>query len=448
MGLFNPRASKKRKLIRTINIQASVEGAREDIIIESMLSGARLNVSVPGTMNAFLTYDSQVAETYRKYNGFSSFGSQQARTVIDLRTAFIAGEGISVSCEKEKTAKWIENFIELNQLSGPGFMNAVKGAEMAGQSLFILKEAINPLDMLTYIKASRIPYHIGQPYKPIYIDPILNDEIKDILIKKNGFWESLGLENFIYVRTGGDDANSEGPSTRVGIVLTDLENYDRAIKDMRRNNHIFARITPVFETTNETESKNLRAKLNELRWKIGEAFIGTAKFKYETPQSGAHQNLSMELASTIKTISAVTGVPVHWLGYVDLMSNRSTAESLYELIKNATILERQIWERALYCMIQKAQIMYIDFGGTDLNLDNDFEIKLPLIDFNEFLNRVRGLNMAYGDKAISMDDYRGMLPGIDPLKTRRAIEKEEKENESREMNAMPKLEGDEENGNY
>ena len=63
------------------------------------------------------------------------------------------------------------------------------------------------------------------------------------------------------------------------------------------------------------------------------------------------------------------------------MSNRSTADSLYEMIKHATLSERLIWEEAIYDVILKAQEMYIDEGGTDIALEKDFEVKLPLLDY-------------------------------------------------------------------
>lgn len=420
----------KRKVkSRTIKIQG-IEGSHGQVMIESLLTGVRLNVSVPGTTNAYKSYESQVAETYRKYNAFADFGNQQVRAAIDLRTAFIAGEGISISCEDEQTSDWIETFLERNLLQGPNFINGVKGSEMAGQAIYVLQPS-EWLDKSLYVKTIRFPWTLKEPFKPVFRDPRLKDEVLDILVKREFGWESANFKNFIYIRTGGDDGNTEGPCTKVGIVLTDMENYDRAIKDMRRNNHIFARITPTFTVESASEAKALRALLEEKKWKIGEAFIGKAKFKYETPQTGAHENLTTELTATIKTISAVTGVPVHWLGFVDLMSNRSTAESLYELIKNGTLIERQFWQTALFHMIIKAQELYIDSGGTEINkLNYDFEVRLPLIDFNEFLNRVKGLQTAYMDDAISLDDYRHMLPGIDPLKTKRAIEKEREKEKS------------------
>ncbi len=391
-----------------------------------MLTGRILNTSVPGTMNAFTTYDSQVRATYAKYNSRESFGNQQTRTVVDLRTAFIAGEGVSVVAEKEQTKQWIKDFLFRNRLNGSSFINAVKGSEMAGQALFILEPALWRDDTL-FTKASRLPYSIKKAYKPVYMDNDIRDEVRDILIRKDGVWVSAGLENFIYVRTGGDDTNEDGPTTKVGVVLTDIENYDRAIKDIRRLNHVVARVTPVFQTKSDTATASITKLLNGGKWKIGDAYIGEAEFSYEVPETGAHENLIMELTSTIKTISGTTGVPVHWFGYVDLMSNRSTAETLYEMIKNQTIDERTQWEFALYDMIIKAQELFIDSGGQGLSLDYNFQVKLPLIDFGKFLERVRAYSLAYADTAISLADYRNAIPGIDPSETERAVEKEKEE---------------------
>lgn len=425
MGIFDR--------LKRRSIQAT-EGVPAGVSLENMIFGQRLNTSIPGTLNAYTSYDAQVNETYRKYNAFAQYGCQQLRAIVDLRTAFIGGEGISVSCEDETTSNWIEKFIDRNKMNGANFINAVKGSELAGQSLIFIKIAAW-LDGNMYVKMMRIPYDTNQPYKPVYKDKLTRDEVIDILIKNDiGMWISAGLTNYEYIRTGGDDVNSYGPVTKVGTVLTDLENYDRALKDIRRINHVLARITPRFKTTSDTETTTLKKQLTDMQWKIGQAYIGSADFSYATPDAGAHNNLVIELTTTIKTISSVTGIPIHWLGFVDLMSNRSTAESLYELIKNSTANERAEWEIALYDLIIKAQILYIDSGGDELNKVNyDFEVKLPLIDFGDFINRVRGLSQAYADEAISIDDYRNALPGINPIKTKRAIEKERKEMEANIM---------------
>jgi len=425
MGLFTRKT-------KTIDIHAT-EGGNRKVEIDSLVYGRAINASIPGMFNAYSTYEAQVLATYEKYNAFTDFGSQQTRAIIDVRAAFISGEGISVSCKNEQTAKWIEDFIDKQKLNGSLLLNSVKAAEMAGQVLFAL-DYVAPTDTETeYIKVRRLKYSNASPFKVVYDDKLFADTIADVLIKRDGRWVPLGIDNYIYVRTGGDDSNLYLPTTRVGAVLTDIDNYDRALKDIRRNNFVFARVTPTFEVASEAEAKNLKAWLQKIQWKVGTAFIGKAKFSYQSPGTSAYQNLESELTATIKTISSTTGVPVHWLGFVDLMSNRATATSLYEMVKNATISERTVWQEAIYDLIIKAQEMYIDNGGTGLTLDKDFEVKLPLINYGDFVERVNGLSKAYADEAISMDDYRNQLPGIDPLKTTKAVEKER---EAQEQNLV------------
>jgi hypothetical protein len=434
MAFWDRKKKDKKKRVKTISIQASSEGGKSNVLLESMLTGRSINISIPGTTSAFTNYESQTDELYRKYNAQADFGNQQTRACIDLRTAFIAGEGMTVSAENEQTAAWLEKFIKTNKLNSLNLTNAAKGSELSGQALFILKKGMNKLTGELEVRAKRIPYTPNQRFKPVY-EGMFNEEVKDIKFKTKTGWESIGFRNFVYIRTGGDDANYYGPTSKVGVVLTDIENYDRALKDLRRNNHIFARITPVFKTNSDTETASLRNTLNEIKWKIGKAFIGKAQFSYETPKTSTHENLISEMTSTIKTISAVTGIPVHWLGYVDLMSNRATAETLYELIKNATSAERTIWEASLYELIFKAQEVYINSGGSGLSLDPHFQVRLPLISFAKFLEVVRALSIAYGDDAISIDDYMNAIPGIDPLKTKRAIALE-KEKEKDELKSM------------
>ena len=442
--------AKSPKVIKSIKIQANLpEGGSREVMLESFMTGRLFRTSVPGTINAYTTYESQVTETYNKYNGASSFGNQQTRAIVDLRTAFIAGEGISISCEDEATGEWIEDFIQKNRLDGNNFISAVKGSEMAGQSLLLLRPWLWVDDSL-YVRVSRVPYINTAPYKPLYKDELFREEVQDMLVRKDGVWVSFGFTNFIYVRTGGDDIHAGGPVTKVGVILTDVENYDRAIKDMRRNNHIFARITPVFETKSASESTALKDKLQKERWRIGTAHIGPAKFSYATPGQGAHENLKSEMGSTIKTVSSVTGIPVHWLGWVDMMSNRSTAKTLYDLIKNGTINERIEWENGMYNLIYKSQELYIDSGGTELPaLNPNYQVKLPLIDFEDFAERIKGWSVAYADGAISIDDYRNNVPGIDPMKTKKAIEreKEEAKKEMMEMGIKSEEETEEEEEN-
>jgi len=125
-------------------------------------------------------------------------------------------------------------------------------------------------------------------------------------------------------------------------------------------------------------------------------------------------------------VSAITGIPMHWLGNVDVMSNRSTADSLYETINNATVGDRAVWSESMWELMFKAQKMAIDAGldGAPDKLDDNFDVKIPLIPFTKMLEYVKALSLVLSDNGISLADYQNMLPGVDPYTVRKNLKKE------------------------
>ena len=203
------------------------------------------------------------------------------------------------------------------------------------------------------------------------------------------------------------------------------------MKDIRLTNHITARITPCFQTTDAQYAAKLQADLEEKGWKIGDVVVGNVEFKYAASNTGPLDSLTNELVALIKSITSVTGIPVHWLGYTEILSNRSTAETLYDLIKNATINDRSKWQDGLYDLILQAQELYIEAGGDKITeVDKNFKVTIPLIDFASFKERVEALSNAYQDYAISLQTYRANLPGVDPTKEARFVEDELKDDDS------------------
>ena len=410
-------------------IQAMAEGGNGNINIENAIYMTNVGKGVPGTTNKYKSYNEQVTETYNKYNGRATWGNQQARAVLDIRSSFISGGGVSMAAKNEKFNKWYKNFIRSNQILSSRFFDAILGAEITGKCLFSIKSAKDG----GYPKVTRIPYNENNAYRVVLDDPYDPDSVSDIVVEKQGTEESLGLQNFVYIRTGGDDLEVNDTTTRTGVVLNDLESYDRALKDLRLNNHVTARITPTFETQSDKETNEISTKLKETGWKIGKAYIGTAKFRYSSPATGTIENLKADMATCIKTIAAPTGVPVHWIGWTDLMANRSTAESLNKSLQNATIRERSLFVEGIYNLILKAQELYIDGGGTDITeVERDFSVVIPMIDINDLLDSMKAMHIAFEDGVISRQDYQNHIPGIDPYKTEEALEAERKEAEDRD----------------
>ena len=417
---------KKIEKIIEAKIQAmGAEGAQDSLLIESMLTG--LPLGDDGTESIYRTYSAQTTAIYRKYNGEEELGTWQTRAIIDTRTAFISGEGLSVQTENDKLAAWIDKFLLFNRLKGSRFHDFVKGGEMEGRQLLYLK----PDNKKGKIKVLRknSGFCGGVEYEVFLKDDDDPDTIDKVVLKqKDGTEKNFFTDKVQYVKLGGDASKVNKTTTRCGLVLKEIDNYDRCLNNMRKVNHLFSRPTPYFKTNTAKEGSEILATINNLKWKVGSAFAGPGDFKMVTPDIGALENVKMEMLGLSKSIAFITGIPIHWLGWVDAMSNRATAETLYEAISNATIQERSIWSEAIYEIILKAQELAIDngmgkeFGG---ELDPDFQVKIPLISFSHFESLVKSLSTAYNDQVISKGDYQNALPGIDPYKTQKALDEED-----------------------
>ena len=113
------------------------------------------------------------------------------------------------------------------------------------------------------------------------------------------------------------------------------------------------------------------------------------------------------------------------------MSNRSTAETLYDFVNTHTITERTILAEAFKELLIKVQEKYINDGGKMIaTVLYDFDVSIPILDFSRFLDMIRGLSMALSDGIITEKEYRTYIPGLSPIQ-----EDEEKENQEDETAA-------------
>jgi len=58
---------------------------------------------------------------------------------------------------------------------------------------------------------------------------------------------------------------------------------------------------------------------------------------------GGVDSLYKEIETNTKIISGLTGVPAHFLGFPDLLSNRSTSDNLFEALTVSVAKERKVW---------------------------------------------------------------------------------------------------------
>ena len=428
MGFFERKiqAAVSKALLKSIQ---ATEGQKAEIALASLMEESRASRTIPGLVNQYKTYDGQVTEMYKKYNGEQDYGCQQTRAVLDIRSAFVAGEGLSISVDNKLKAHkdFFNRVLDDNKLKGSLFFRIVKGTELTGKALLkIDKGKLGANRDENDIPSPRILYFPYKQYK--YTVDVTNNvdgySVSNVKYKNNGK-DSEIKGDMIYIRTGGDDCDMNKTTTKTGLVLTDIENYDRAMKDIRANNYYHGKLTPHFTTKSKNETDALAHAIKTGAWKIGNVSIGTHDMKIVSPDSGALECFKIELSTAIKTISAVTGVLVHWLGWVDLMSNRSTAETLYDFVNTHTITERTILAEAFKELLIKVQEKYINDGGKMIaTVLYDFEVSIPILDFSRFLDMIRGLSMALNDGIITEKEYRTYIPGLSPIQ-----EDEEKENQ-------------------
>jgi hypothetical protein len=429
----------KKKLIK---LQAQAEGARDAFDVLTTLITQQRTGDKEIDKNNYISYEAQVNETYRMYDAISDYGGEILKGIVDTRVAFIAGEGISVYAEKKATEKYIKKFFDLNQLNGSRLISMIQTGEMEGKNLIILqpkqKEIFYKKEKLNgYIAARSFSWYINN--YTIQVNKFDTDEITRIsyIPKTDEMKEkTVPIKQAVYVKLGGSPDKINKTSSKIHNVLTDIENASRMKYDLRHNNHLFGKLMPYWQTEDGKEAKAINNDVQSEDWEYGKGFAGTAKFSIIGPPQGASESLTKEFLLAMKIISSDTGIPIHWLAWPELMSNRATAENMLEVINSATIKERLIWNEKFKEIIMKSMDLAIAAGLEDSNIKGDFIVKLDSVS----LATIKALGETWMplqmNDVISMGTLRSKVPGIDPGEEKKMIEKEKEENIQRIQDSM------------
>ena len=396
--------------------------------------------------NSYPTYESAVVEINRKYKGTADWGTLQTGSIIDLRAAFIIGDGITIS-EKELGEKpsmeleWVENFLKYNDLDREVVQEFAKEAEIEGKialKLALEEDKEEDKEVAEDKKKWRISVRfiswLDKKYKVIpnpqdYLD------YQKLKWEKTGKHkeETLEAKEFVYKKFGGRIMNPNEAAPKVMKCLTQIESLDKALRDWRQINHIFA--GPVFyaKCKDKNEVDLMLNALDNKNFKLKKILAGTAEMSFIKLDVGGIDSIEREIADLAKLISGTTGIPVHFLGFVELMSNRATAENLMEMINAATTKERQTWIGAYEEVIKKAMVMFNEAehqGMSDgAKLDPDkIKVDIPVIT-KEHYDRIEKIYLpaAIAGK-ISDETLLTMIPGLDvkaELERKKANEKSE-----------------------
>lgn len=377
------------------------------------------------TGNPYKTYNGQVTAISDKYNSTADWGNQIVNNIIEVRSAFTIGPGVEAMLLKEgKTEElnFIEDFMRRNDLFFRSPLAWAKEAEIEGKCLVRLDVKGNPKWIhIRFVPWSLVSYTVN-PKKGDY-STIENITYENETGKTGTV--TLKPENMAYIKFGGRAFEANKTSPKLAGVLRQVEDLDKALWDWRKLNHLFASPTPVFECEDKEEAQDIRAWMSNANWKIGKLLITTAKFRLEGADAAGAEMLMREIESHAKVISGAVGVPVHFLGFVDLMSNRATAKSLLELVMASTTVARTLWKDFYTEVFRK--VLTLANEEMEKSFDPDsIGADIPQISAAKIQELGETWLPMYIDGAISLETFLSKVPEVDVRKEMKRIEKQEK----------------------
>ena len=412
----------------------------EEMAVDILTAKADATTTYRG--NTYLTYPDAVAEIHKKYTGVAEWGVW-AGNIIDVRAAFVVGKGlrvVKVVKEADKELEFAEKFIKDNNLmlSMP-LIYAVEG-EVEGKflaNLFIEDEIIK----VRYVPWTATGYTVKADDRDYlrYIEASYKPDTGKVVKYSEG--------EFVYRKWGGRVYNVNEATPKLWRSLTQIDEVDNAYRDQREINRLLAAPTPYIKCETTDEAEWTLTQVRNINMKAKKFLVGTGDLKYVTIPGDTGKPLTDEIVTKLKSISGNTGVPVHFMGLPELMSNRATADNLMELIWASTVKDRQIWQSAYTEILRKAIDMWnIKTGKTPLDPMN-VEIQIPEISSAEWDMISTTWLPLYMNHAITLELLLSKIPDIDIEAERKRKEDEDEkaalEFEKRKGEIEDNLNGDE-----
>jgi len=387
--------------------------------------------------NEYTSYKSAVEEINKKYNGTADWGVLQTGSIIDLRAAFIIGEGLKVvkkTDDADAEYEWAEKFLEYNDLDKEVAQEFAKEAEIEGKlamKLIVEKIPNSKEGEEKYAVSARYVSWTEKNYT-IKTNP------QDYMRYEKMTWrpedknkdETLEEKEFVYKKFGGRINKPNLSAPKIMKCLTQIENLDKALRDWREINEIFAGPILGVECKDSKDVKSAQDALSDKNWKIKKVFVATAKLYFAQFDIKGVESLENEIITLSKMISGTTGIPVHFLGLPELMSNRAVAENLMELIHAATMKERETWKGAYEEMIAKAMALFNEKVNQGMSKAAQLDpakigIEIPVFTKEHWDHLEKIYLPAVIAGKISDEAFQEQIPGFDMDADRKRKEKKE-----------------------
>jgi len=400
------------------------------------------------TGNPYPDYQTKVRALSKAYDGEAEWGSLTVRNIVDVRAAFLIGGGVravrveNVKGDAKRELEFLDKFKLVNKISRKLSIDWAREGEIEGKFL----TSLTPEDgniRIRHIPWSKIAYTVETPENEF------DEYLRVVYEGLNPF--TLTGNKFAYVRFGGRSDQVNTPAPKVSLVLRHIEDLDKALWDWRKINHLYAAPTPDFECDEPSQVDDLREHIRATNWRLGKAIIHTGKFTLVSHNGEGYTTLQNEIMGSIKIISGATGVPVHFLGAVDLVNSKSVADNLLELIVLSTTQERDAWASFYTELFRNAIKLYNESYNNNLD-PNAVEAHIPYVSSAKLTEITQVWLPLYVQGALSLETLLSKIPEVNvDLEVERVkqqqIERErrQQQREAREANDKLKFQKDNRN---
>jgi len=379
------------------------------------LGDLELTVTDTDAGNPYRSYDGQVLELSRKYEGIATWGVQAAKPCVDLRAAFTIGSGIKVVGDAPEVA-YIREFMEQNRLDQDMPQEWAREGELEGKALvkmFWDKK-------LEQVVARLLPWGEGG------VGYTVNTADDDYGVIKSATYQidkstvTLKPEDFVYVKLSGRVHKINETPPKCATVLLEFESLHKLMDNWRKINNLFASPTPTVQCDDREQAEEVYQGLRTIRWKIGNLLVVTGRYRL-VGMEGDCASLEKEGQQVLKTISMHTGIPPQFLGWPDILSNRAVAENTMELVAAATRQERLLWQGGYTEIFRNAIRKLNEFGGGSLNPEK-VKAEIPEVTSVKLAELSTVWLPIYMANGISLDTFLSKIPDVDVTDEKALIE--------------------------
>lgn len=364
----------------------------------------------------FTAYPTQVDEAWRRYYNRSQYGNLLVQTVINYWASWICGNGVNFKTKTSSEKKYLESFLKINPLDSTLIRTIIEVGMIEGGNLcrFVKKDGATCIRQITFHQYK---------YQILYNkqDAVIIDGAK--YMDSNNNPQEIDTDDFAYIALSVVDPGTGYPRPPIAPILTPAINMDIAKADWRDMNHIWGSLGPHFETKDFADSERIRASLaarneTDTGWQFGDTSIAPAKLSFPEPSGAGQESIQKEITNNAKSASGYTGIGIHLMGWASEMSNRATAKELAEARVAFTSQYREAYQRYISNLVNRCY-------EKDMGIKGEIAAFLPEVS-NASVEQLMEVWLPLRDAgAITQKTLVSKIPGIEPDKELKELEKEE-----------------------